>query len=147
VASLDWQPAPGNPFLQELRAGLLAASGYLFDVTEGQMAFGELTLHTDGRSWQGADLRFLRANDYRPTAYVGGIVPEPIQYGPASGTIYKPGRRITAVTGTVTTPSAAPGTGLTATAPSSTSGPTTRSSSTMNTSTAPGASRSAPTPA
>jgi hypothetical protein len=91
VASLDWQPAPDNPFVQELRAGLLAASGYLFDVSEGQMAFGELTLHTNGRSWQGADLRFLRANDYRPTAYVGGIVPEPIQYGPASGTIYKPG--------------------------------------------------------
>jgi hypothetical protein len=74
AASLEWQPAVGDSFLAELRAGLRAASAYLYDLSEGQMAFGALRIDSDGASWQAADLRFRAANDYRPSARIGGIV-------------------------------------------------------------------------
>ncbi|MFZ0543950.1 MAG: PKD domain-containing protein [Candidatus Promineifilaceae bacterium] len=94
VATLAWEPAPDSSYLSELRSGLQQASSYLYDLTEGQMAFGEVQIMTNGRNWQGADLRFLTANDYRPTAYMGGIVPAATPYtAPAtlSETVYVPG--------------------------------------------------------
>ncbi|MCB8944493.1 MAG: PKD domain-containing protein [Ardenticatenaceae bacterium] len=94
VASLAWQPAAGSTYLAEVRRGLRQASAYLYDLTEGQMAFGEIRLETNGRQWQTADLRLLTANDYRPTAYMGGIVAMATPYtAPAtlSQTIYAPG--------------------------------------------------------
>lgn len=92
VASLDWQPVAGDPYLSQLRQGLRAASDYLYDLTEGQMAFGPVTLHSDGRNWNGADFRFSAANDKRPSAFVGGIVTNPISYTDTlTPTVYAPG--------------------------------------------------------
>lgn len=94
VASLAWQPAANSPFVAQLQTGLWHMSAYLYDLTEGQMAVGAVTILADGRSWESADLRFLSANDYRPTAYMGGIVPAAIPYtAPAtlSQTVYAPG--------------------------------------------------------
>lgn len=94
VAGLAWEPAPGSTFAAELREGLEQASAYLYDLTEGQMAFGNVRIMRDGRNWEGADLRFLAANDYRPTAYIGGIVPTATPYtAPTtlSQTVYMPG--------------------------------------------------------
>lgn len=93
VASLAWQPPAGSPYLAQLQDGLRAASAYLYDLSEGQMAFGPVTIHTAGRGWEGADLRFLAANDYRPLAYMGGMVAAPLAYTTAGGTdtVYAPG--------------------------------------------------------
>ena len=93
VASLEWTP-PDNAFIEDLRAGLDKASAYLYDLSEGQLAFGPITIHTGGQAWESADLRFLAANDYRPTAQVGGMVPMTTTYvAPETGaeTIYAPG--------------------------------------------------------
>jgi len=91
VASLTWEPAAGSPYLAELRAGLEQASAYLYDLTEGGMAFGPITIHTGGRHWEGADLRFLAANDLRPAAHVGGMVHTPTLYSSAfRSTVYNP---------------------------------------------------------
>ncbi len=75
VASLAWEPVADSPFEQQLRDGLMKASAYLYDVTEGQMALGPLTIYNNGQNWDQADLRFLTANDARPWAFVGGILP------------------------------------------------------------------------
>lgn len=94
VAGLAWEPAPGSTYPSELASGLQQASAYLYDLTEGQMAFGKVRIMGNGRNWEGADLRFLTANDYRPTAYMGGIVSSPTPYiAPAtlSETVYAPG--------------------------------------------------------
>ncbi|MCL4264121.1 MAG: PKD domain-containing protein [Anaerolineae bacterium] len=94
VASLAWQPAANSPYVAQLQTGLRQMSAYLYDLTEGQMAVGAVTIHADGRHWESADLRFLTANDYRPTAYMGGIVPAATPYtAPAtlSQTVYAPG--------------------------------------------------------
>jgi hypothetical protein len=74
VASLAWEPAPDSKIMSEIQEGLLHGSEYLYDLTEGQMAFGPVTIDTGGCNWDSADLRFLPANDYRPSAYVGGMV-------------------------------------------------------------------------
>lgn len=80
VASLAWQPEPNSPFLAELEDGFRRASAYLYDLTEGQMAFGNVSVFVDGERWENADFRFLAANDQRPAAFVGGIVNERINY-------------------------------------------------------------------
>ncbi|MCB8945265.1 MAG: hypothetical protein H6658_16075 [Ardenticatenaceae bacterium] len=85
VASLAWEPAPDSTYLRRLQFGLKQASAYLYDITDGQMAFGPVTLHTGGDYWNSADMQFLAANDYRPSAYVGGIVDKPTDYTSATG--------------------------------------------------------------
>jgi hypothetical protein len=93
AASLEWQPTSQSNTLTELRDGLRAASAYLYDLTEGQMAFGSLTINTNGRGWEQADLRLRAANDYRPSALIGGIRPTPTDYTSPSGQqlVFAPG--------------------------------------------------------
>jgi hypothetical protein len=92
VAGLAWEPSPTSTYIADLRQGLRAASGYLYDVTDGQMAFGPMTIHTNGHDWESADLRFFPANDYRPGSYVGGIVSDRIGYvsNRSASTTYAP---------------------------------------------------------
>jgi hypothetical protein len=81
VASLAWEPSPGSDLVvEDLATGLRDASAYLYDVTDGRMAFGPVEVYTGGQNWNSADLRFLAANDYRPSAYVGGMVEKRIPY-------------------------------------------------------------------
>lgn len=94
VISLAWQPPPASPYLAELRAGLQAASAYLYDLTEGQMAFGPMRVGMGGEGWESADFRFLPANNTRPSAYVGGLIAARTPYtAPRTGqeTIFAPG--------------------------------------------------------
>ncbi len=93
TASLDRSLPLDRSYLAEVRIGLFKASRYLYDLSDGQAAIGELSIFTGGQAWQSADLRFLAANDYRPTAFVGGIVPKPIPYTTPAGknTIFAPG--------------------------------------------------------
>jgi hypothetical protein len=93
VASLEWEPAPDSDFVAELFEGLYQTSTYLYNLTEGQMALGSITVHTGGHHWNGADMRFLAANDYRPGAFIGGIVSDTIPYTASTGieTVFAPG--------------------------------------------------------
>ena len=93
VASLNWELAPGSTYLTELREGLRQASSYLYDLTDGQAAIGPVHFYSGGREWNHADLRLSAANDYRPTAFVGGIVPAPLAYTTpiGKGTVFVPG--------------------------------------------------------
>lgn len=88
VVSLAWEPAPDSTYIDELYEGLRRASAYLYDLTDGHMAFGTVSIHTGGRHWSGADIRVLASNDYRPSVYVGGMVQEVVEFG---GTVYRPG--------------------------------------------------------
>ncbi len=74
VVSIAWQA--NQTYVKELEAGLRQASGLLYDLTDGQMAFARPSIYLNGSHWNDADIRVLADNDYRPTAYVGGIVRE-----------------------------------------------------------------------
>ncbi len=94
VAGLEWEPSPGSLFVSELLGGLEQASAYLYDLSDGQMAIGPVEIYTNGRFWNDADFQFRAANDYRPSAYVGGIVSERTPFvtgGLFSSTVYAPG--------------------------------------------------------
>ena len=93
VVSLGWTPAPHSTVatVAEIREALYAVSQALYDLTEGQMALGPVTIHTGGDRWAEADMRFLPANDKRPSAFVGGIVADKLNYaGHLTNTTYTP---------------------------------------------------------
>ena len=93
VASLGWTPAPHSAVttVADIQAALRELSAVLYDWTEGQMTIGPMSIHTGGERWAEADLRFAPANDKRPSAFVGGIVPEPLVYsGTLTDTTYTP---------------------------------------------------------
>jgi len=85
VVSLAWEPAAGSALLRaaDLLPALRQTAAALYDWTEGRMAIGPVTVHTGGKEWSAADIRLLPANDYRPSAFPGGIVPAPVTYSTA----------------------------------------------------------------
>lgn len=97
VVSVEWQvysEADQNPaittetLLKELSRGLRSASAYLYDVTDGQFAFGTVTVYDNGRHWDDADLQILVSNQVRPSATVGGIVESaPFTYTSSVGNV------------------------------------------------------------
>jgi len=92
VASLGWTPAPNSAATTaaDVRAAMQQTSAELYDWTEGQMAIGQVSVNTGGGRWDEADLRFSPANDKRPSAFIGGIVPEPITYTGVAEVAYVP---------------------------------------------------------
>ena len=93
VVSLGWTPAPNSQVVTpaDIREAMQALSHELYDWTEGQMALGPVSINTGGERWAEADIRFLPANDKRPSAFVGGIVKDKLEYtGAYTDTTYTP---------------------------------------------------------
>lgn len=110
--SLEWQPgnneqelanlancgAPASEnsvYLKDIAAAMQSAASYLYDLTDGQMTFGTVTVYTGGEAWDKADIRILASNDYRPTALIGGIVDAPKTVPNADGSLsltFRPGQ-------------------------------------------------------
>ncbi len=72
LVSIQWNATP--EYVQDLANGLRLASDYLFDVSDGQMAFGHIAIYDDASQWGNADIQILTRSDVRPYSYVGGIV-------------------------------------------------------------------------
>ena len=56
VGSVEYNATTGN--LQDIAAGLTAASKLLLDVTDGQMFFEKVTLYENGQNFQDADIQY-----------------------------------------------------------------------------------------
>jgi hypothetical protein len=56
------------------RRAFRAASHYLFDLTNGQMAFQQVTIYDNAERWADADIQLTATNTVRPYAYIGGII-------------------------------------------------------------------------
>ena len=74
VASVEWDAT--DAYLTILEDAFKNASAYLYDVTDGQMAFGQVTIYDKGKHWADADFQFSAKNTVRPYAFVGGITSE-----------------------------------------------------------------------
>jgi hypothetical protein len=72
--SLEWDARKDTAFLEQLKFDLQRTSEILFDVTDGQAALGDLTLHHDKGNWNAADIQIHASNALIPNADVGGIV-------------------------------------------------------------------------
>lgn len=66
-----------STFLEQLQDGFESASEYLYDVTDGQMKFGNVAIYgnvTQGsETWNNADMVIFSDADYGPNAHVNGI--------------------------------------------------------------------------
>lgn len=72
LISLQWNATP--EYLAELSRAAQLASDYLYDVTDGTMAFGQVAIYDNAQHWTEADVQVLVRNNVRPYAYIGGLV-------------------------------------------------------------------------
>ncbi|GEM_PF-6594480 len=75
AVSLEWDDdASTDGYLLDLRNAFKSASDYLYDVSNGQMAFGWVTFYEQAENWDDADYRFLISNKAKLSVdKVGGL--------------------------------------------------------------------------
>ncbi|MCB0193206.1 MAG: VCBS repeat-containing protein [Anaerolineae bacterium] len=73
VVSVEWDATPS--YLSNLAEAFRNGSDYLYDVTDGQMAFGQVTIYDEAENWEDADFQVSTKSIVVPHALsVGGIV-------------------------------------------------------------------------
>ena len=71
VVSIEWDATA--EYINQIEWAVQHASDYLYDFTDGQMAFGRVSIYDDGNNWANADIQISTQNIVRPHAYIGGI--------------------------------------------------------------------------
>jgi len=71
VVSIEWDAE--EEYLTTVADAFGRASDYLYDVTDGQMAFGQVTIYDNAQHWADADFQISTKNTVRPYAFIGGI--------------------------------------------------------------------------
>lgn len=74
--SLEWDARNDPTFMEQISADMERASQILFDLTNGQAAFGEVRIFHDKENWLDADVIVYASNNHRPNANLGGLVVE-----------------------------------------------------------------------
>jgi uncharacterized repeat protein (TIGR01451 family) len=75
--SLEWDARNDGSFLDELDTAVQQASALLYDVSDGQLALGDVRLHQAKSNWLGSDIVLYAQNGVRPRATMGGVVEGP----------------------------------------------------------------------
>jgi hypothetical protein len=71
VVSIEWDA--DIEYIETISNAFKLASDYLYDVTDGQMAFGQVTIYDNAEHWADADFQISTKNTVRPYAFIGGI--------------------------------------------------------------------------
>jgi hypothetical protein len=90
VVSLEWDARNDTLFLLELEESIKAASALLYDITDGQIALGNVHVVHNKAYWGSADIVIYADNSLRPSAAIGGIVNRPISDTLRTGEIIDP---------------------------------------------------------
>lgn len=72
VASVEWDA--DSIYLNALQQGFQSASNYLYDATDGQMLFEQVTIYDDNQIMGDADYQVRASNQEWPRANVSGIL-------------------------------------------------------------------------
>jgi hypothetical protein len=72
VISIEWDAS--TDYLDSIERAARAASDYLYDLTDGQMAFQQVTIYDNAVHWADADIQVSTQNTGQPYAYIGGLV-------------------------------------------------------------------------
>lgn len=67
VASVEWDA--NAAYLEELKRGFAEASKFLYDATDGQMLFEQVTIYDNAQLWGSADYLFYANNNVRPWVF------------------------------------------------------------------------------
>lgn len=76
--SLEWDASNEPGYLAQLQQDIERASAILYDLTDGQMALGEINIYMDKERWRESHIQIHASNRYRPNADFGGIVSRPM---------------------------------------------------------------------
>ena len=76
--SLEWDAREDIAYLEQLQGDMELASQQLFDVTNGQVALGQVRIYHARQNWLTSDVRIYASNTIRPNADVGGFITRPI---------------------------------------------------------------------
>ncbi len=76
--ALEWDVSNEPEFQVDLVDGIERASELLFDVSDGQVALGDVRIFYDKEYWPSADVLVLADNSLRPLAPIGGVVQVPL---------------------------------------------------------------------
>jgi hypothetical protein len=71
LVSIEWDA--DVTYTEEISRAVQFASDYLYDITDAQMAFGQVAIYDNAEHWTDSDIRISASNIVRPHAYVGGI--------------------------------------------------------------------------
>ncbi|MEM7332825.1 MAG: FG-GAP-like repeat-containing protein [Chloroflexota bacterium] len=74
--SLEWDARNDPSYMEQLSADIERASQIVFDLTDGQAAFGDVRIFHDKENWFDADVIIYASNNHRPNANLGGLVQE-----------------------------------------------------------------------
>ncbi len=72
--SLEWDARNDGTFLADLEQALKQSSEILFDVTNGQMALGNIRVFQGKANWLQSDIAIFANNSMRPRATMGGVL-------------------------------------------------------------------------
>ncbi|MCX7682574.1 MAG: hypothetical protein N2508_11545, partial [Anaerolineae bacterium] len=75
--SLEWDAHNDPVYLRQLEFDLGKASQYLYDVTNGQVALGQVTVYQNAEGWMFSHVLIQSTNRLRPLALQGGAVITP----------------------------------------------------------------------
>ena len=84
LVSIEWEA--GVEYTDTISRALRAASSYLFDASNGQMAIGNAAIYVGGQFWTDADVQIRAFNDNRPNAGINGLrdgLRTPVRVGPS----------------------------------------------------------------
>ena len=76
--ALEWDPRNDDLFLSGLDNAFQRASDILFDVTDGQVALGEVAVFINKENWVSSDIVIYADGSLRPRASMGGVTLEPL---------------------------------------------------------------------
>lgn len=71
IISVEWDATAD--YLQHIYTATQRAAAFLYDVTDGQMTFGQVAIYDKAEHWAEADLQILAKNVAQPHAYIAGI--------------------------------------------------------------------------
>jgi hypothetical protein len=71
IVSVQWDA--NSSFLNDTKQGLITASNYLYDVTDGQFFWEVIEMFDDETYWMGTDMQIHASNTGTPVAAVWGI--------------------------------------------------------------------------
>ncbi len=92
---LEWDARNDGTFLADLQNAIENASEVLFDVSDGQVALGDVTIAQAKDGWSNANVTLYASNSINPRATMGGVVITPTAESGINGLIpnaYWPGQ-------------------------------------------------------
>ena len=76
--SLEWDARRDQAYLDQLASDLQRTSEILYDVTNGQVALGQIRVYQAREQWLESNIQIYARNDLRPNANLGGIAAIPL---------------------------------------------------------------------